>query len=152
MSEIPSVVRILPMDSLNEPAFKGRSATEVQQEYFLGKLLWPDRPAGKYWYHRSGLKLQRGARVLFQFAGAIIASAILVDAERFERPEAGSYNGAMYFDPKSILVFKPLGVDAVRKVWPKVKRLGRSKWSLDPTGYPAFERQFMCVETPAPRA
>lgn len=150
MNDIPPVVRILPMDSQDEPDFKGRSATEVQHEYFLGKLLGPDRPAGKYWYHRSGLKLQRGARVLFQFNGAIIASAVLVGAERFRTPEEGGYNGAMYFDPNSIMVFKPVSVDVVRKIWPEVKRLGRAKWSLDPNRYPAFEQRLTDVETPKP--
>ena len=136
------------MDSKEEPGFAGCSAEDVQQQYFLRELLRPERPPGKYSYHKLGLRADPGTVVLFQYAGKIIASAILTDVERFQTPEKGGYDGALHFDVNSIKVFDPVGVEVVVKIWPRVKRLGRAKWSLDPKRFAAFERELTSVETP----
>jgi hypothetical protein len=147
MSAIPPAVRILPMDSKQEPGFVGCTAAEVQHQYFLNELLRPERAAGKYCYHKSGLRAVPGTVVLFQYAGKIIASAVLTHAERFDRTEPGGYGGALHFDVNSIRVFDPVGAEVVVKIWPSVKRLGQAKWSLDPKRYAAFERELTRVET-----
>jgi hypothetical protein len=86
--------------------------------------------------------------VLFQFAGKIIASALLTSVERFAKPETGGYEGAYYFDVNSIKVFDPVGPAVLSKFWPQVTRLGQAKWSLDPQRYSEFERNLTGVETP----
>jgi hypothetical protein len=146
MSNIVPAVRILPMDSKDEPDFAGLTPERVQQGYFLGKLLRPERPPGKYCYRKLGLKARSGTVVLFQFANKIIASATLDRVERFPVPD-GPYEGALYFSPASIKVFDPVGLEVVRAIWPKVTGFGRAKWSLDPKGYPAFEQRLTGIET-----
>jgi hypothetical protein len=148
MSDIPPAVRILPMDSKEEPGFVGCCAEDVQQQYFLRELLRPERPPGKYYYHKLGLRAEPGTVVLFQYAGKIIASAVLTDVERFHTTEQGGYDGALHFDVHSIKVFDPVSAEVVVKIWPRVKRLGQAKWSLDPTRYAAFEQELTGIETP----
>jgi len=134
------------MDSKWEPGFAGKSAREIQRRFFLDRLVRRGRHPGRYRYRRSGLDALPGTIVLFQFAGQIIATAILDWLERFDKK--GPYGGALYFDPASIKVFDPVGPDVVRAVWPKVTRFGQAKWALDPLSYPEFERQLTGIETP----
>jgi hypothetical protein len=86
--------------------------------------------------------------VLFQYAGKIIASAVLTGVERFDTTARRGYGGALHFDVNSIRVFDPVGAEVVVRIWPQVKRLGRAKWFLDPQRYPAFERELRGVDTP----
>jgi hypothetical protein len=148
MSSTPPAVRILPMDSKETPGFVGRSIEEIQQQFFLHELARPQMPAGRYRYRKSGLRAERGTVVLFQFAGKIIASAVLTSVERFETAEMGGYEGAYYFDVNSIKVFDPISPAIVSSIWPQVTRLGQAKWSLDPKRYAAFERKLTGIETP----
>jgi hypothetical protein len=143
--KIPAV-RILPM-SPNQKSFRGRSLEDVQQEFFLKELPSPPKN-GRFRYPTSGLSAERGTMVLFQYEGRIIASAILDRKERFERPQHG-YKGALWFDPKSIRTFQPVGPDEVRAIWPEFRRFGHVKQYLDPANYPAFEKQLIGVATPA---
>lgn len=145
MNNIAPAVRILPMDSKEEPGFAGQSAAKVQQQYFLKALVRPGRPPGRYCFHKVGLRAEPGTVVLFQFDGKIIASGILVGVERFDAAEPGSRRGAYHFDASSIRVFDPVDAAAIREIWPNVKRLGQAKWSLDPACYPAFERRLTGV-------
>jgi len=144
--ETPPAVRILPMDSKETPGFAGCSAEVVQQQFFLGELLRREKPAGRFLYHRTGLRAEPGTVVLFQYAGTIIASAVLSKIERFDKPEEGC-GGALHFDVNSIKVFEPVSGKALRKIWPEVSRLGQAKWSLDPSRFAAFERTLAGVET-----
>jgi hypothetical protein len=89
--------------------------------------------------------------VLFQFAGKIIASAVLAGVERFDANEVDGHSGAYHFDPSSIKVFDPVDAAAIKKIWANVKRLGQAKWSLDPALYPEFERLLTGVESPHER-
>jgi hypothetical protein len=144
MSETPPAVRILPMDRHGE--FPNcRNAEDLQEKFFLQEL--PRRPRGKYRYRKAGLRAKPGTVVLFQSDGAIIGTAKLTEAERFAEPDEG-YSGALYFDVSSIKVFDPVAWGMVSRIWPKVKRLGRVKWKLDPSGYTAFEQELKNVETP----
>jgi hypothetical protein len=146
MSTTPPAVRILPMDSQLE--FDGRSIEEVQQTFFLKELLGPERPPGKYWYRESGLNADSGTTVLFQYDGRLIASATLIEVERVETPEKGTYRGALYFDVNSIKVFDPIGPEAVTGIWPEFKGLSRVKWTLDPKRFAEFERELAGIERP----
>ena len=139
-------VRILPMDSQLE--FEGRSIEEVQRSFFLKQLQGEGRPPGKYWYREAGLNAESGTIVLFQYDGKLIASATLVEVERFEAAEGETYKGALYFDPKSVRVFDPVGSDVVSAFWPEFKGFSRVKWSLNPKGNAAFEKKLTGVEAP----
>jgi len=141
---LPPAVRILPMDSQLE--FQGQSIREAQRQFFLGDLLHADRPPGKYQYREAGLKAESGTVVLFQYEGKIIASATLIDVERFATPQEGVYRGALYFDAGSIRVFDPVGSDAVVAVWPKFKRFSHVKQKLAVEGLAEFESKLTGVE------
>jgi hypothetical protein len=140
--DIPAV-RILPMSDKTE-GFRGRSIEDVQQDIFLRKL-----PAmnGRYRYPSAGLNAEPGTIVLFQYRARIIASAMFLRDERFERP-VGGYSGAIYFDAKSFRTFDPLDVPAMRKVWPSFRGFGHVKQFLNPTLYPTFRRTLKHVESP----
>src|SRR5437868_3406403 len=127
---LPPEIRILPMDS--ELEFDGKSIAEVQRTFFLRDLLRPDRPPGKYRYREAGLQAESGSVVLFQYDGKLIASATLVEVERFDMPEKGTYHGALHFDVKSIKVFDPIGPDIVAGIWPEFKRFSHVKQRLEP--------------------
>jgi hypothetical protein len=119
---------------------------DVQHTFFLEELPSPARN-GRYRYPTSGLNAERGTVVLFQYGGRIIASAVFNENERFEQPEDG-YKGAMWFDPRSIRIFQPVGPDDVRSTWPEFRHFGHVKQYLDPARYPAFEKQLVDVVAP----
>ncbi len=153
MTDTPAAVRILPMDSQEE--FPDWSIERLQHEFFLEDLPFrtDGRTYGEYWFHKSGLAAKQGTVVLFQFRGSLIASAVLNNVERFEKPKievcdgvSYVYEGAFYFEPSSITVFDPVGADVVTTIWPEVTRLGRVKWSLALKGYTAFQRGLRHVE------
>jgi hypothetical protein len=146
MSSTPPAVRILPMDSQLE--FEGRSIEEVQRTFFFEELLRPNRPAGKYRYREKGLNAETGSVVLFQYEGKIIASAILIEVERFPTPERGTYHGAFYFDPNSIKVFDPIGPEVIAGIWPEFSGFSHVKQILDPRRFTQFEGTLTGVEKP----
>jgi len=145
MGTTTPAVRILPMNRRKEfPHCK--NTEELQQRFFLEDL--PFRPNGDYWLYRAGLVAEPGTVILFQSDGMIIASAVLRDCERFEKPDEDGYEGRLYLDVSSIKVFDPVAKDVLGRIWPEVKRLGRVKWSVNPEGYAAFERGLKHIETP----
>jgi hypothetical protein len=145
MRKAISAVRILPM-SPKEKSFRGRTLEDVQTRFFLEELPLPPRN-GRYRYPTAGLNAEPGTVVLFQYEGRIIASAIFERNERFEEPENG-YNGALWFDVKSIRTFAPVGPDKIREIWPEFRSFGHVKQFLNPAQYPAFERQLEGVASP----
>lgn len=145
MSKKIPAVRILPM-SPHQKSFRDRSVEDVQQGFFLNELPSPLKN-GRFRYPTSGLSAEPGTVVLFQYEGRIIASAIFERHERFEQPQDG-YKGALWFDPKSIRIFQPVGPDEVRAIWPEFRSFGHVKQYLDPTNYSAFEKQLIGVVAP----
>jgi len=141
MIEIPPSVRILPMDAKGE--FNGRSTEDVQQNFFLVEL--PSRTNCKYPYHKAGLKAPPGTIVLFQYDSRLIASAHLIRTEKFEKPE-DVYDGALYFDAKSITIFDPIDAEAVFLIWSEFKGFARTKWSLNPDRFPLFVTELSGVK------
>src|SRR4051794_38512828 len=110
--DIPGV-RILPMSD-KAKGFVGRGIDDVQRVLFLRDL-----PAngGRFRYPGGGLNAPGGTIVLFQYQARIIASAVFLRDKKFARPRAG-YAGEIHLDSASIRTFDPLGVEAMRKVWP----------------------------------
>jgi hypothetical protein len=140
--QIPSI-RILPMsDKLD--GFRGRSIEDVQKDIFLRKL--PARK-GRFPYRSSGLNAEPGTVVLFQFKARIIASAVFLRDEKFDKP-VNECGGEMSFDVKSFRTFVPLDVEAMRKVWPNFRGFGHVKQYLNPTLYSQFNRRLKQVASP----
>jgi len=141
--EIPAV-RILPMSDKTQ-GFRGRSIEQVQREVFLR---WLPAHRGRWRYPRAGLNAEPGTIVLFQFQARIIATAVFLRDEKFERPRLG-YAGEMYFDPQSFRTFDPLDVADMRKAWPSFRAFGHVKQFLNPTLYPAFKKRLKHVASPS---
>jgi hypothetical protein len=141
--EFPSV-RILPMSDRIE-GFRGRSIEDVQRNVFLRGL---PKMNGRYRYRSTGLNAPGGTIVLFQFRGHVIASAVFMRDEKFDKPR-GPHAGQMYFEPGSLRVFHPVDADAMRKAWPWFRRFGHVKQALNPAGYASFKRRLKNVRAPA---
>jgi hypothetical protein len=139
-----TAVRILPMSDKIE-GFRGLSIQDVQSIYFLDKL---PNGKGKFPYRSSGLNGEPGTIVLFQFQARIIATAVLVRDDRFEKPRNG-HSGVLHFEPDSFRTFEPVDVEQMRKAWPRFRGFGHVKQSLNPGLYPAFKRRLKKVRTPA---
>jgi hypothetical protein len=124
--------------------FRGRSIEDVQAHVFLRDL-----PAmkGRWRYPRVGLSAEPGTVVLFQYRARIIASAVFLRDEKFERPRAG-YGGALHFDPASLRTFDPLDADAMRKSWPAFRGFGHVRQFLNPTRYSLLKRRMKNVKAP----
>jgi hypothetical protein len=151
---IPPAVRILPMDSTEEE-FQGWSIPRVQTEFFLGQsdedwhLLSPAH-AGRYRFRSKAMDACPNTVVLFQFSSHIVASATLIWVERFLQPDEGIYNGAYWFQPESIRIFKPVDLQTIQRVWPKVSRLSQVQWmeALDAPSYLGFLRLLCGIAAP----
>ena len=143
MADVIPEIRILPM---NTAEFEGRTAKEVQSQFFLKEL--PSRERGRYYYRTRGLSAEPGTIVLFQYDNRIIASAVFERGERFEQPE-GPYRGALNFDIDSIRVFDPIGQDVLNDVWPEeFRRFSHAKLRLNADAYPEFEGRMTGVYAP----
>jgi hypothetical protein len=139
-----TAVRILPM-SIKRRGFESRSIEDVQQRLFLRDL---PRSGGRWTYPRVGLSADPGTIVLFQYRARVIATAVFLRDEKFERPRNGS-GGAMHFDPATIRTFDPLDVEAMRKAWPSFRAFGHVRQFLNPARYPMFKRRLKNVASPA---
>jgi hypothetical protein len=141
--DVPAV-RILPMSDQRE-GFRGRSIEDVQENLFLRRLA--KEMNGRWRYRSSGLNADPGTIILFQFKARIIASAVFLRDEKFERPVRGSA-GEINIDPRSIRVFEPLDAQAMRKIWPGFRGFGHVKQSLNPMKYPLFKRRVKHAKSP----
>jgi hypothetical protein len=144
---------VIPIEAehLDDPEFKNYSLSELQEQFFLRAL--PERQ-GEYYYRARGLRNIRQMAVLFQSDKKIIASAILLDAKKFEEPlevRGVSYKGALYFDVVSIRVFDPVTWETVSRIWAElqVNGPGRVKYNLNPSGYAEFEQELKGIKRPA---
>jgi len=124
--------------------FRGRSIEDVQKNVFLRDL---PRCDGRWRYPRVGLNADPGTMVLFQFRARIIASAVFLRDEKYDRPRGGCA-GALYFDPMTFRTFDPLDVQAIRAVWPSFRAFGHVRQFLNPTLYPKLNRRLKNVTLP----
>jgi hypothetical protein len=144
--EIPAV-RIWPMSD-RMAGFRGRDVADVQRACFLRDL--PAR-GGRFRYPSSGLSARPGTVVLFQYQARIIASAVFVRDEKFERP-VGGCAGELHFEPDSFRTFDPLDVGAMRAIWPRFRGFGHVKQHLNPMRYGAFVRRLKSLASPGRRS
>jgi hypothetical protein len=124
-----------------------KDAEEVQREFFLKEL--PLEGNGCYWYRKRGLVADFGTAVLFQFHGEIIASAELTYATRFNKIQDRRYRGALYFEPNTIRVFRPIDASEIKRTWPEFKGFGQGRPSLEPRRYARFVRKLTGIMRPA---
>jgi hypothetical protein len=137
--DVPAV-RIWPMSEAI-PGFRARSYEDVQSKVFLRDL-----PAmrGRWTYPRVGLNAEPGTVLLFQYRARIIASAVFLRDEKFERPRRGCA-GALHVDPATIRTFDPIDANAMRKTWPAFRNFGHVRQFLNPTRYGLFKRRLKNV-------
>jgi hypothetical protein len=142
VGQIPAV-RILPMSD-KAPGFVGRSIADVQRGLFERELR---TNGGRFRYPRAGLVAPAGTLVLFQYRARVIASAVFVRDERFEKPRRGSA-GVLHFEVGSIRTFEPVDAETMRKVWPAFRAFGHVKQALHPGRYAALRRRLKTVGKP----
>jgi hypothetical protein len=140
--EIPAV-RILPMSD-KAPGFVNRDIANVQRTLFLQDL---PTNGGRFRYPRAGLNALAGTIVLFQYRAHVIASAVFVRDERFDRPRRG-YAGALHFEVASIRTFDPVDAKSMRAIWPAFRTFGHVKQFLNPGRYAIFKRRLKRVQAP----
>jgi|GEM_PF-3441753 hypothetical protein len=107
-------IRILPM---SKKEFNDKSI-EWLQGWFMEEL--KNARKGLYRYKTRGLKTSTGSLILFQYRGKIIASAVFLNSERYEKAYIESktkYNGFFEFDPNSITVFMPISNDEFNRIY-----------------------------------
>jgi hypothetical protein len=141
--ELPAV-RIWPMSDKLE-GFRGRSIEDVQSTCFLRDL---PRMNGRFHYPTVGLAAEPGTIVLFQYRARIIASAVFMRDEKFERPKRGCA-GVIYLDPATIRTFDPVDLEGMRNAWPSFRRFGHVRQFLHPQRYAAFKRRLKNVTASA---
>jgi hypothetical protein len=147
MSEQPTVVQVLPMNSKRD--FRDYDdLKDVQTTWFLKEMAVEEK--GRYWYRKQGLKEEPGKIVLFQYEGQIIASARLNEVKRFAKAQ-GPYCGVLCFDPKSIKIFDPVDDEGIRRVWRSFRRFGQRKQYLRPAkNYRIFDLALTGVRSRRP--
>ncbi len=121
MTEIPIMIRILPMDKRNE--WKDWDTNKIRDIFLRHKL--PSERKGKY-HFKTGMKAKPGTIVLFQFDNHIIGSAVLMYIRRSNDPQYHDietelndnpkYRGAYYFDPEKIKVFDPINSKQIQNI------------------------------------
>jgi hypothetical protein len=136
----PPAIRVLPM---SQDEFDGISRDALQRNFFLRDL--PNRQ-GRYWFRKHGLDAAPGTVVLFQYDKAIVASATLVDFERFDGVDSEGYCGYFDFDPSSIRTFEPVGANQMHRIWHKFRRFSHVRHELSPERYAMFVSQLTGVQ------
>ncbi len=131
---LPPAVRILPM---SRKEFGQKKASAVQREYFSRDL---PEAGGRYRFYERGLGAVAGTVVLFQYDNAVVASATLLDVTRFRRPDEDGCSGYFDFDSSTIRVFRPMGPEQMREVWPSFESFGQVRQDLPSARYPTFLR------------
>ncbi len=125
-------IRILPMSKSLE--FDNRSIEQVQMEYFQYTL--PNRANCKYYCREVSIKSISGSLILFQYDGAIIASAVFDHIEEYQQPIEGVYHGAICFKRDSIRIFQPIFYEELHRIDSTVIRFSQTKQRLNPESMP----------------
>src|SRR4030042_6955671 len=155
MTEVPTTIRILPMDKKVE--WKDWDTNKIQNIFLRHKL--PSKRKGKY-HFKTGMKAKPGTIVLFQFDNHIIGSALLMCIKRSNDPQYHDietelnddpeYKGAYYFVPDKIEVFDPIDNKQIQNIWgkgfidndgkrhPGFNRFNQTKQFLNPLKYGDF--------------
>lgn len=120
-------IRILPMSKALE--FENYSTEDIQQKYFLGDLI--NKQNGFYYFREVGMSCAANSLVLFQFDNAIVASAVLKETHRYNKPVDCVYKGAFEFFIDSIKVFDPICIEELNSVASEIIRFSQVKQKID---------------------
>ena len=120
-------IRILPM-STNE--FNDESI-EWLQGWFIEEL--KNVRKGLYKYRISGLNTATGSLILFQYKNKIVASAIFLNSERYNKDCVelkNGYNGLFEFDPDTITVFQPISNNEFNQICGNEVKFNHVKYKI----------------------
>lgn len=122
-------IKILPMSSKIE--FPNMTYEQVQDEFFMKELYY--REKCKYFYKEKGMSFNGRTLVLFQFDGKIIASAELIEVEKFDELLDGKYRGSFCFECETIKIFQPILAEEFEIIDENFKGFSQSKKVIDIT-------------------
>lgn len=125
--DVKPSVRILPMSRQEE--FPGMSIEEVQKDYFLGDFI--NSHNGIYYFRKAGMNAAEGSLILFQFDNMIIASAKLLNIEKYEEPVEKQYYGAYEFDVESVKVFQPISLKEINQIDASITSFSQAKQEIN---------------------
>lgn len=134
-------IRVLKMVAAGDRDLDGKTAAQVQDEFFLDALRARD---GRYQFRKVGLKASTGTIVLFQFESHIIARAVYQKRKDYLSPEINDtfqYYGELVFDPSSIQVFDRVSPESMKQIWSNFNPSMPGMPKLDADLYPAFVGQ-----------
>ncbi|MBU3214784.1 HNH endonuclease [Clostridium estertheticum] len=105
------------------------SIEDVQNNYFWGELI--NNQEGMYNFRKIGMNAPKDSLVLFQFDNIIIASAELLDIEKFVIPKDGKYYGAYRFDINSVKIFEPITLAEINKIDSNITAFSQVKQEIN---------------------
>ncbi len=100
-------IRILPMSN-KDLTFRDKTTAEVQI-WFQHTL-----PSELYQF-KTGMNIERGSLVLFQWNSHLIASAVLEEVIKYSSPTQNGYTGSYRFFPSSVATFIPINLQEVQQ-------------------------------------
>lgn len=122
LKEIVEEIRLLPM---GKSVFSTREEVE---EFFSHTLV---ERGGKYLYKSHTMNCKNNTLVLFQYDGALIASALLVSQGKLKKPK-DDYTGYYLFDVSSVTVFnKNITLKQIHKIDPNIHAFGMGAQVID---------------------
>ncbi|MEN9355245.1 MAG: hypothetical protein RL318_2570 [Fibrobacterota bacterium] len=130
--------QILPM---SQEQFKGWEIERLQTEFFDGTMMDGADEDGctGYAFKTQKLVLQDEVKlVFFQFAGALAASAILVDDEIWDEADEEGFTGRYLFLADSVTTFTPVDAQAMKQFFPDFERFSQGAQYLDAKGVSDF--------------
>lgn len=116
-------IRILPMSN-KDLAFIDKSTLEVQ-EWFKHTLI------SDLYQFKTGMDIERGTLVLFQWDSSLIASAILEEVIKYASPNPDGYTGSYRFIPSSIATFIPISLKDIQQSGVPLERFSNAKKIID---------------------
>lgn len=128
---------------VSKDVFEGEDIEQIQEEFFEDNLV---ESADDYGYSYCAFKTQdielvdEIKFVLFQFAGKIVASALLVDVDLYDEADDEGYAGEYVFNADTIATFDPVSEEELKAFFPKLKAFGPEAQLLDPAKFGEFAK------------
>jgi len=131
--------RILPLD---KELFEGEDLEKLQQECFEDDMVDGADEYGCSYLAFRAQELTLGdeevAYVLFETAGKIVASALLIDVDLYDEVDEDGFTGEYVFIASSIATFEPVSLEEFRSVDPSTASFGDKPQAFDGAALPAL--------------
>jgi hypothetical protein len=131
--------QILPLD---ETIFEGDDVESLQEEFLEDDLIENADEYGCSYlaFQEQEIEVEDDEFkfVLFQFAGSIVACAILIDADLYDEVEEDGFTGEYVFNASSIVTFDAVSYEELKGAFPAVEPLSKVPQVLDGAGIEAF--------------